>query len=326
MGAAVVRVSHARRWIVRVVLASMAPPAAALSEGELAAAAPGSGMTREAVALRVAEWSSAGSAGPWRPVDPAANLRGANRLAFDNFDASDGCGGQPGAAYLIVHDAYSNPSTLNDMQLAVGFGQRVERMFLSWYWPGPDRNGFVAVALYDDDAVCDEPDLYRGGLVIDLGFMPGGGGMITLDLDGVASVLDMNLRLPSDGSGLYGIVLGTYVTDPLVDGMLDRTPGVQPALWGTGDAEFPLPDPCQPGTQGPLQYESLNGCPEYFNDGCPLVLGPVIGLWALGSECAYDLNGDGVVDFDDLLILLAGYGDLYSFDDLVGLLGEYGCR
>jgi hypothetical protein len=43
-----------------------------------------------------------------------------------------------------------------------------------------------------------------------------------------------------------------------------------------------------------------------------------------GSQCKWDLNGDGKVCQEDLGILLAGYGTIYNQSDLGGLLAEYG--
>lgn len=43
-----------------------------------------------------------------------------------------------------------------------------------------------------------------------------------------------------------------------------------------------------------------------------------------GSECKWDLNGDGKVCQEDLGELLAGFGTKYTQSDLGGLLAEYG--
>ena len=42
-----------------------------------------------------------------------------------------------------------------------------------------------------------------------------------------------------------------------------------------------------------------------------------------GPNCPGDLNGDGVIDFDDLGIVLSGFGTDYNFDDLGMVLGAF---
>ena len=43
------------------------------------------------------------------------------------------------------------------------------------------------------------------------------------------------------------------------------------------------------------------------------------------SGCEWDLDGNGVTDVNDLLILIAGYPATYDVDDLLALLAEFGC-
>ncbi len=43
------------------------------------------------------------------------------------------------------------------------------------------------------------------------------------------------------------------------------------------------------------------------------------------SGCEWDLDGNGVTDVNDLLILIAGYPAAYDVDDLLALLAEFGC-
>jgi hypothetical protein len=49
-----------------------------------------------------------------------------------------------------------------------------------------------------------------------------------------------------------------------------------------------------------------------------------VGVKGGGSQCKWDLNGDGKVCQEDLGQLLAGFGTLYTQADLGGLLAEYG--
>jgi hypothetical protein len=44
------------------------------------------------------------------------------------------------------------------------------------------------------------------------------------------------------------------------------------------------------------------------------------------SGCAWDLNGDGLTNIDDLLAVIAGFPDTYGVDDLLALLAEFGCQ
>ena len=41
-------------------------------------------------------------------------------------------------------------------------------------------------------------------------------------------------------------------------------------------------------------------------------------------ECAADLSGDGVVGVDDLLLVIAGWGDPYDVDDLLEVIQAWG--
>jgi hypothetical protein len=46
---------------------------------------------------------------------------------------------------------------------------------------------------------------------------------------------------------------------------------------------------------------------------------------ACGSPaCLWDLDNDGVVNINDLLILLSQWGNPYNIDDLLGILSEFG--
>jgi len=52
----------------------------------------------------------------------------------------------------------------------------------------------------------------------------------------------------------------------------------------------------------------------------------ICGDGLIGSPaCQWDLNGDGVVNVDDILIVISGYGDIYTVDDLLAVLAEFGC-
>jgi hypothetical protein len=43
------------------------------------------------------------------------------------------------------------------------------------------------------------------------------------------------------------------------------------------------------------------------------------------TGCEWDMDGDGDTDIDDALTIISGFGDPYTVDDLLGLLGEFGC-
>ena len=44
----------------------------------------------------------------------------------------------------------------------------------------------------------------------------------------------------------------------------------------------------------------------------------------ISQPCPGDLNGDGEIDFDDLGMVLSGFGTIYDFDDLGAVLGAFG--
>ena len=41
-------------------------------------------------------------------------------------------------------------------------------------------------------------------------------------------------------------------------------------------------------------------------------------------ECSADLSGDGVVGVDDLLLVIAGWGNPYDVDDLLDVIQAWG--
>jgi hypothetical protein len=43
-------------------------------------------------------------------------------------------------------------------------------------------------------------------------------------------------------------------------------------------------------------------------------------------SCEWDLDGDGVVNVNDLLDVIAGFGTIYTVNDLLAVLSDFGCN
>ena len=47
-------------------------------------------------------------------------------------------------------------------------------------------------------------------------------------------------------------------------------------------------------------------------------------MFRVGEPCAGDRDGDGTVDVNDLLAIIAGWGDPYGVDDLLEVISCWG--
>ncbi len=250
---------------------------------------------------------------------------------------------------------YDNPFAANDMTADSGGGSDANDMMLGWHWGGPalvDRNCFIVISTHDSNAIndntglCDTPvqqgdPSFLGGVILDFGPLTGNPGHYWYTtVEDLSTGFGISVPIPADLIGAYHVILGTYTTDPTTDGVLDDTVegGTQPMLWGSGaDEAIGGVADVRPGDQNEWQWDDdfvIDGthqapdeCYNYAFGVCPDPLGSMLALWVAGGGggCAWDLDGDGDTDFNDLVTLLAGYGTTYDFSDLVGLLGDYGC-
>jgi hypothetical protein len=129
------------------------------------------------------------------------------------------------------------------------------------------------------------------------------------------------LELPDDGVGSYNLWIVTY--DDADPNILYLATCGQPMLWGTGDAEFPIPDDTDRGeasTQGPIQWDDVDPvdawhvapdeCYDYTTlfDVCPEPLGAMVAFYVDAcSDCPGDVDGDCDTDLSDFGILLAAW-------------------
>lgn len=331
--------------------------------------APGS----RPVGVRVAEIRADGSYGHWIDYAPSRDLLG-DTIVFDCYepDLIGAVSGEVGApiGYFTCglgepEDAWgerwffgttaNNPFATNDMTVAENTkGTFINDLAFAWWWGGPagvDRNCFVEISFFDSNAIADntgecdtpiqrdDPSLL-GGILVDFGPLTGNPGHYWYAvIEDMWTGLGVSIPIPTDRVGAYQCWIGTYTTDPQIDGVLDVTAegGTQMMLWGTGDAEaFGGVADDRPGTNNEWHWEDRflsdgfhqapEECRDYGFKVCPDPLGAMLAVWVpVNDGCKWDLDGDSDTDFDDLVILLAGYGSIYTFQDLIGFLGSYGC-
>lgn len=320
--------------------------------------------------VRIAQVYADGSIGQWQDYVQTRDIL-SDTLVFDNFEPDvDGsvsgtvgfpigggtCGlGSPEDAdsgRWFFGTTYNNPFAANDMTAASGGGSDINDMVVAWnFGAGADRGMFLVISTFDSNAIADNTGLcdtpvnqddasFLGGVILDFGFDPGSSaGYYFTVVEDLSTVSGISVPVPADLIGAYHVIIGTYVTDPATDGVLDTTPGSQPMLWGTGDAEAigGAADGDRPGTQNEWQWDDdfvIDGvhqapdeCYNYAFGVCPDPLGAMIAFWVAGGcPCVFDLDDDCRTGLSDLILLFAEYGTTYDFQDFVGLLDEYGCE
>ena len=167
------------------------------------------------------------------------------------------------------------------------------------------------------------PNSLEDSIVIYSGGLPQPGGPMRLPLtvvdspqmvDGVIN----NFTLPQNPSPVI-VNSGKFtVTLKFANRNLPPPPGL-PSVVHDGSG-------CTPG-RNVLRVSGL-GLPFGWYDACSL---GVSGNWVFQvtykkvlCPCPGDINGDGVVNFLDLSIVLNGYGTTYGFTNLSAVLGNYG--
>lgn len=262
------------------------------------------------------DYTPGGMRGEWQWMWDAFDGTSPDPNTGQPTDSAPGCRSSiPVGGRWHLGEEYHAPSTSNDVRYAVP-GAVCDGAFVTWFWGagGANTSEHCFIALLTFESVGCDGDAGTGplgGVVYDLGNLASNIGnpgapsyFMGADLGGTL----LRHQLPVDGFGGFHLIFGRAY-DPQ-SGELTLATLAQSMLWGTGDSES-LPDG-RVGSDNDGQFHDPSGeCYSYSFGTCPDPLCPAVGFSAQTGDpcpCPGDLVRDGQIGIGDLAILLSVFG------------------